>query len=180
MRLSKKTIVLIISSVLLIITAIGGTIAYLTSHTPPVKNEFTPAKISCEVVETFENNVKRDVGVKNTGNTDAFIRVAILATFVDEHGNVFSQMPVEGVDYTIDFDTTKWIHGSDGFWYYNEKVAPDTVTDKLIQQAVSLDTAPKGYNFNLQIIASAIQTNPENVVTRYWGASVKNGYLYVE
>ena len=180
MRLSKREIVFIISAVLLVMITVGGTIAYLTSATAPVENEFTPGKVSCEVIETFENNIKKDVAVKNTGNTEAFIRVAVLATFVDEAGNIFSQMPVEGVDYSIEFDTVKWTKGTDGFWYYREKVEPEKFTDKLINQAVSLDTAPEGYSCSIEIIATAIQANSESVVTSCWGATVRNGYRYIE
>ena len=166
MRLSKREIVFIISAVLLVMITVGGTIAYLTSATAPVENEFTPGKVSCEVIETFENNIKKDV--------------AVLATFVDEAGNIFSQMPVEGVDYSIEFDTVKWTKGTDGFWYYREKVEPEKFTDKLINQAVSLDTAPEGYSCSIEIIATAIQANSESVVTSCWGATVRNGYLYIE
>ena len=179
-HISKKIVVLIISAVMLVFTLIGGTIAYLTSYTSPVENEFTPAEVSCEVIETFENNVKSDVMVKNTGNVDSFIRVAIVANFVAEDGTVSTQSPVADVDYIMEFGDSNWKKGSDGFWYYGEKVAPNNTTEKLINSVVELDTAPEGYNLSIQIVASAIQANPEDVVKEYWGADVRDGYLYVE
>ena len=179
-KLSVKKIVLVVSLAFLLFAVIsGGTIAYLFSVTPPAKNEFTPAVVSCEVEEKFENNLKTEVAVKNTGNTDAYIRATVVATFIKTDGSVYFKAPVEGVDYKLTLGSDKWIKGSDGFFYYTEKVAFGSSTEMLISSAESLNTAPEGYELSLQIVASALQSDPETVVSEVWGAQASDGKLTV-
>lgn len=56
--LKKRTVVLALTLVLLIGTAIGGTLAWLTDKTTPVTNTFTTAGIEVTLTETF--NAKSD------------------------------------------------------------------------------------------------------------------------
>lgn len=84
-RSRKKLIITLVSIVLAVAVAVTGTLAYLYSRTGSVVNEFTPTEVTCKVVETFENNVKSNVSIKNTSNIDAFIRVAVIANWVDTH-----------------------------------------------------------------------------------------------
>ena len=51
---------MVLSVVLLLGVAIGGTIAWLSTKTTPVTNTFTPAKVTCKVEEDFD----ADTGVK--------------------------------------------------------------------------------------------------------------------
>lgn len=52
--------------------------------------------------------------VKNTGNTDAFIRAQIVVTWKDANGNVSATKPVEDTDYTMTLNTTDWFLGATG------------------------------------------------------------------
>ena len=70
------------------------TLAFLLSRTDPVVNSFQPSKVTCEINETFENGVKTDVSVKNTGNTTAYIRASIVVSWVDESGNISAVPPL--------------------------------------------------------------------------------------
>ncbi|MFR5864809.1 MAG: hypothetical protein ACLUFV_06380 [Acutalibacteraceae bacterium] len=111
------------------------TVAYLQTQTEPLENQFTPAKVSCKVEETFEDNVKSNVTIQNTGDTDAFIRVAVVANWVqtDENSSVtsvYAQQPVAGTDYTLtlaDDVNEKWLKDSNGFYYYKDAVQPNEV-----------------------------------------------------
>lgn len=84
-RSRKKTIIMLVSIVLAVAVAVAGTLAYLFTQTDDVVNEFTPAEVTCKVDETFENNIKSDVSIKNTSNIDAFIRVAVVTNWIDTH-----------------------------------------------------------------------------------------------
>ena len=63
---TKQPVALVAILVLLCCT-VAGTVAYLVTSTDPVTNTFTPAHVSTAVDETFENGVKSDVKIKNTG-----------------------------------------------------------------------------------------------------------------
>ena len=176
-KLNKKTVFIIsLCIVCLAVFAVNGIYAYLISKTETHSNTIVPATVSCTVEENFENGIKQDVKVRNTGNVNAFIRAAVVATFVSQEGKVLSTAPQENVDYNITFNTQDWKKGSDGFWYHSEAVVPDGVTSVLIQSATA-QSAPDGYKLNIQIIATSIQSDPQTAVQSAWGVNVDNGKI---
>jgi hypothetical protein len=116
---------------------------------------------------------KTAVKIKNTGDTDAYIRVAVVVTWKKADGTVWAQAPVAGTDYTAWTPGTDWVRGADGYYYYTKSVAPDALTGILINQIVPLKAAPEaGYTLSIEIVASAIQAKPSNVVKDQWGVTV--------
>ena len=183
---SRKALFALVSVLVLIFAAVGVTVAYLQTQTEPLVNQFTPAKVSCKVEETFEDNVKSNVTIQNTGDTDAFIRVAVVANWVqtDENSSVtsvYAQQPVAGTDYTLtlaDDVNEKWLKDSNGFYYYKDAVQPNEVTAVLIEECKPIEgKAPAGYTLAVEIVASAIQASPETVAEEYWHISVENGEI---
>lgn len=183
---SRKALFALVSVLVLVFAAVGVTVAYLQTQTEPLENEFTPAKVSCKVDETFDGNVKSDVSIQNTGDTDAFIRVAIVANWVQTGENssvtsVYAQQPVLNVDYTLtlaeNFDDN-WLQDGNDFYYYKNAVKPDGSTAVLIVECKPIeDKAPAGYTLAVEIVASAIQASPETVAEEYWHISVENGEI---
>ena len=62
---------MIVSVVLILALAIGGTIAWMSTKTDSVVNTFNPSRVTCEVEEKFNGEVKTDVNVRNTGDIPA-------------------------------------------------------------------------------------------------------------
>jgi len=172
----KLTVFVVLLCLCLVAGAVTGAVAFLTDKTDSLSNEFTPAKVTCAVEERFDNGIKENVTVKNTGNIDSYIRAAVVATFVSDDGKVFATAPKEGTDYTVDWGTDGWQKGSDGFWYYTKAVAPDAATSALIERAVAV-AEPDGYSLNLQIFATAFQASPAKAVEEAWDVTVENGNL---
>ena len=123
-----------IAAVLLLAVGIGGTIAFLTSSADPVTNTFTPAKVTCEVVETVENNIETGAKIKNTGNIDAYIRVAVVGNSVNADGNIIGQL-----DMSPYLAAAGWTEGADGYYYWGEKVAPGALTGELLTAQIELE-----------------------------------------
>lgn len=193
--INKKSII-IASVMLLLLATVGTTLAYIFTETTPVENTFNPSKVSCAVVEnngtpvtgsvTNTGDIKENVQIKNTGDTDAYIRVAVVVNWMDEAGTkVWATKPVEGADgdYTITYNLGNgWFNGGDGFYYYSKAVSPGESTSVLIDEAKRLLAAPKGtdgtqYYLSIEIVASAIQSTPETVVENHWGVTVENGVI---
>ena len=165
--------------ILAVVLAIGGTLAYIIANTASVKNKFTPGEVRCEVEETFKDNVKSDVKIKNTGNTAAYIRATYVVTWQKDDGTVNGKMPVVGTDYTIEFaDNTGWELIGD-YWYYTSPVAAGGETGVLIDSCKLAEGAavPTGYHLSVEIIASAIQSEPASVVAEKWHVAVDNGKI---
>ena len=190
--INKKSII-IASVMLLLLATVGTTLAYIFTETESVENTFNPSKVSCAVVENgYEpvsgkiqniSDIKSNVQIKNTGDTDAYIRVAVVVNWASADGScVWAQTPADD-DYTITYNLSNgWFNGGDGFYYYSKAVSPGESTSVLIDEAKQLLAAPKGtdgtqYYLSIEIVASAIQSTPETVVENHWGVTVENGVI---
>ena len=180
----KKTLILAICAVICLSAAVYSTAAYIIDRTNPLINIFDPASVACEVYEDFDNEVKENVRIHNTGDIDAYIRAAYIVTWQDNGGNVFWRAPVENTDYTVTMGTdTNWSQGSDGYWYYDISVSADDsdVSDYGDCTAVWISRiapvsgrTPAGYSFCVEIVAQAVQAIPSDVVTQVWGYTPKS------
>ena len=185
-RIPVRSLILLLTLVLLIGSGIGMTVGFLSTRTEPVQNDFTYGKVSCEVLETFdkENNryIKRDVRIKNTGNTSAYIRVLLVFTWKDEKGNVYVNKPQINEDYQINPDISNgWsiYQNSIGTfsYYYKYPVAAGEATPNLIdslRQTPGVVGPENGkYALSVEIVADAVQAEPADAVTNAWdGATV--------
>lgn len=190
LRRPKRLATLLVSLVLVLGVAVGGTVAFLSTRTDSKENTFTPSKVTCEVTETFNNNVKSNVAVKNTGDTTAFIRAAINVTWMKDaeagteyeaaNQTVSAKVPLKGTDYSITLaENNNWIQGADGYYYYQLPVNPQDSTEVLIEDCKLLGSAsvPDGYHLSVEIVASAIQSAPDSVVQSMWHVTVENGKI---
>ena len=175
-KFNKKVATVVALCVCIALCCVAGTVAYLISRTDPLDNVFVPAKVTCEVDESFSNGVKSDVKVRNTGDVNAYIRATVVVTFVSSDNKVYANAPIEGAHYSVVWSNNKWKKGTDGFWYYSNPVAPNSTTTNLIEEATEIST-PDGYSLNIQIIATAIQSDPDTAVQNAWGITPVNGTI---
>ena len=154
----KRSTVLLTSLILLVTCLVGTTVAYLLDVASPLINIFTPSTVSCQVnEESFENDVKTNVYITNTGNIPAYIRAAIVVTWKDPNGNVYAIRPDSTKDYNIEINLTDWTY-EDGFYYYKSDVPAGGNTEALIISCSPVEgKAPSGYGLNVEILGSAIQ-----------------------
>ena len=157
----------LLALVLILVCTVGGTVAYLVTHTDPVVNTFTPGEVSCQVEEEFKDNdtVKTKAVIKNTGNVPAYIRVAVVANTIDAQGNItgMASLPTDWLN------TANWTEGSDGFYYYKGVVQPGDVTENLLKNGIPLT------GIQVTILASAIQSMPDAAVEDAWNMSYNSG-----
>ena len=84
----NRSFVVLAALLVLVLGIVGTTLAWLTDKTKDLTNTFEYAKVSCEVLETVTQTTKSDVRIKNTGNTDAYIRATYVVTIRDYNGNI--------------------------------------------------------------------------------------------
>lgn len=184
----KKSLITLVSLLAILCVTVGGSLAFLVDTDGPVTNTFNPSKVTTSVEEDIETNpkVKQNVKIKNTGDTDAYIRATVVVTWQDAQGNVYGKQPVAGTDYTISFNTDaqtdpagKWVKYG-GFYYWTETVAPDATTGVLITSCTYTANAPTGYSLAVEIIGSGIQADGEDAkgnkpIWLAWGVDIQNG-----
>lgn len=149
--------------------AVSGSLAWLISAPGPVVNEFIPGEVTIQVDETFDGSTKSDVSIENTGNVPAYIRVALVPAWVDDEGNIAAK-PASLDDCTItlgDNFNQFWFEGTDGFYYCKTFINPDESTPILIKSC-TVNGEEHEYDFELQVIASAVQSLPTSTVEKVW------------
>ena len=158
-NMKKKTILMLATMVLLLTVTVGSTIAYLVTSSGPVENTFTPSHVTSQVDETFTpgSTTKRNVMIENTGDTNAYIRAAIVITWKDKNGYTMPIVPEVNVDYRIDINTNDWTP-SGGYYYYKEAIASGKSTTNLINKCESTGTYTDGRRLCVEVIGSAIQS----------------------
>lgn len=149
--------------------AVSGSLAWLISAPGPVVNEFTPGAVTIEVDETFNGTTKQNVRIKNTGNVPAYIRVALVPAWVDDEGNIAAKPAyLDDCNITLGDDFNQfWFEGTDGFYYCKTFIKPDEYTPILIKSCTVKDGEHE-YDFELQVIASAVQSLPTSTVETVW------------
>ena len=150
MKLNKRSVALLLSLAVLLTVAVGATVAFLVDKGNSVTNTFTPSRVACEVME--KNGAYT---VKNTGDTQCYVRVAIVVT--QKNGDAIS---ITKPSATIKLGTD-WLLGADGYYYYTKPLAvysPQTINDAITSGIVV--TAENGH---VEILASAIQATAEAV-----------------
>lgn len=165
----NKTAVLLLAVILLAGAVIGTTVAYLTTNTDSIANNFEYAKVTCEVKEDFDGNTKKDVQIRNTSNVSAYIRATYVVYWADAAGNVVTTVPTEYSYSMSGSPTTPWVTGTDGYYYYPYPVQPgDATTGSLVECTWKHPDNPE-YFLHVEIIASAIQSEPLSAVQEAWG-----------
>ena len=172
----RKNMILLVSLILLLTITLGATIAFIYTQTQSVTNIFKPSNVTCEVDEEFDGEIKKNVSIRNAGDTEAYIRATIVVNWKDSSGNVSAVKPVETGnpkvdDYSLTLgDMSNWLY-KDGYYYYTSPVEMNDSTDILISNCEQLKQK-KGYFLSVEILAEAIQSTPSNVVKTYWDRTV--------
>lgn len=159
-----------IATVMLLALAIGGTVAWLSTKGDPIINTFNPSKVACEVTENFNGEVKSNVNVKNTGDTEAYIRVKLVTYRTNDRGQHIggtASIPA----FTLGIG---WVKYGD-YYYYTKPVAPNqkpetNLTNSMTLIGSYLDT--DGGKQAVDVMAEAIQSVPAQAVGQAWGVSI--------
>lgn len=148
--------------------AVGGTVAFLIDRTEPVENRFAPSSATVEIEEEFDGTVKKNVTAVNTGDIPVYIRILLVTYRVNETGERIggeAQIP----PFT---PGSGWIH-RDGYYYYSAPVDPGRTPDTPLigEDGITLieyEDADGGRQV-VEVIAEAIQAQPESAVRDAWG-----------
>ena len=168
----------ILISFLLLTTTISGTSAFLKKR-KNVSNEFVLGVVNPTIDETLDttNKVKSDVSINNSGNVPIYVRAAVVINWQDSNGNILVPPPVENTDYTITFsNSTNWLVGDDGYYYYKEILDVDEDTDILIDDCTQL-VEYNDKTLLVSIITQGIQAEPADAVEEAWDVDVVNNCI---
>lgn len=127
--MKKKIMSLCLVVALAAVTVVGGSLAYFTANDAKT-NDLTVGNAAIELQEPNWDadkatdmypgeTVVKDPQVKNTGKNPVYVRITVTDP--------------EDVDVTYNELSEKWVKHTDGYYYYNEAVAPGATTEKLFK-----------------------------------------------
>lgn len=179
----KKVLLAAAAAMLFATAAVGTSLAFLVDKSITITNTFEPSEVKGDVTEEFKDGdiIKKDVAIENIGDVAAYVRVALVFNWVDANGNIAEK--VEPSDYEIIYnleeseeDGAFWFEGSDKYYYYSHPVAPQDSTHVLVKSCKPLvsktDAAGNELHFELHVIASLIQAEPDVAVEKAWKVKV--------
>lgn len=185
----NRSFVVLAALLVLVLGIVGTTLAWLTDATGDLTNTFEYAKVSCQVLEDVNSNKtqKTNVRIQNTGNTEAYIRATYVVTYRDNTGSILYETLSNGrwkVDLSDIINKESWVKGEDGYWYCKTPVAPGAETPKLFNAPINgngtflNDGRSKEQAITyVEILATAIQSQPVNAMGEAWGYTMNNGML---
>lgn len=103
-----------------------------------------------------KTSVTKIAEVKNTGASDAWIRVQVVKNIQIEGEGTPNLDLIE-----LDLNTTDWTLGTDGYLYYNEPLAPGEVTVPVFTSVTfdeTMDNMYRGATITVSLLAQAVQS----------------------
>ena len=185
----KKKLLLLAAVIACIAIAVTGTLAYFSTN-DTAHNVITTGGVNIKVVEQTRNDdktlvdfpeegiqgvmpgtsVAKIVRIQNTGVSEAWIRVKMDTSILDEQGEDLPLTIGDSEKTVVEFSVlTGWLDGGDGYWYYEKPVSAGETTDTLLEEVHFSEEMGNEYQnctANLLICAEAVQTanNGETVL----------------
>jgi hypothetical protein len=156
----------------------SGVAAKYTNSSKILDNLFSREDYDTPTIDTTSND--NDIVVSVGKHVyPVYVRVSIVATWQDSTStqNVYWKTPIQGEDYTFEYDSTNWtLNEADGYYYYNKAVASGNQTIPLFKESISaLSDPPTGYTLHVELLTETIQaigntddTSSANAVMDAW------------
>ena len=171
----KKKILIVALVALCLSMGTMGTLAFKSSE-KKTDNVITTGNVEIKVLETRDdgspypeeaqkvmpsNEKSKIVNIENTGSVDAWVRVHVGFSYVSAEGNQLSGK-VDNVDIATIQHNEGWTKGEDGYYYYNEPLAPGAKTATPLFEKVSfsekMGNEYQGASIDVNVSAEGVQS----------------------
>lgn len=165
----KREFVLICSVIVLVLGAVGGSLAYLLTNTDLVVNTFTAPETGVDIHETVAKNSKTNVSFTNTSDYPVYMRARLIINWEDKNGNIVPSVPDDytyaGPNYGVDWQE------NGGYYYYKGKVSANGgfTTNFLNSITSTVPTENPEYFLRVDVLVETVQAEPEQAVLDVWG-----------
>lgn len=166
-RRSGRMVAMLLALVVLLGLSVGGTVAFLASESDSVTNQFIPAEVVIDIDESVNQltNEKTKVEIVNNSNIPVYIRVTLVGNWEDD-GKICINHSNEQPSFNLGTD---WLLGDDGYFYYAKPVQVGGNTTDLLGSSIELAVADDGCTYQVEVIASGIQSKPASTFNSVWG-----------
>ena len=134
---NKKNICLAAAALVTVVSlSVGSAMAYFSTYVVHSGAQEINLEFSKTVIQEEIGAGVKKITVKNAGNMECFVRVRVAAG--SEHAFRWSVANSDG-----------WTSGEDGYYYFDEALAPGGVTSQLL---ININTADLKEEFNIIVI----------------------------
>ena len=117
------------------------------------ENDYLDVNINQSIV----SGIAGSLGVRNVGNDNAYIRLAVTSCWTDADGNILQGY----TDFTAGgtatgLNTTDWAKGTDGFYYYKKAIGPGKNTKALFTSFEPGEAPMEGLKFEMMVSVQAV------------------------
>ena len=131
---------------LVMMVAVGATLALMASTSNSVTNTFAAAQVETEIDEDLTNNNKK-VTIENTGKSPVYVRARIMVSGVAESQVAIVGSETEATDqnrvYLVMENQSQWqqadASAKDNYYYYLNVLEPNQRTPNLLTKVVIPD-----------------------------------------
>ena len=125
------------------------------------KGYFTPTSVS-------------NVAVSNTGDISDYVRVVVIANWVDASGNIVETIDWENTGtITEPASDEKWKKHTDGYYYYRSGVSPGSTTVPLFGSYTPAAAPAAGLSLDMRVIAQGVKFNDGAAMAKSaWGNDI--------
>ena len=156
-----KAFLLLAMAAVILIGTISGTVAWITTQTPEVKNTFEPTEVKITVTEEFGGVTKKNIKVRNDSDFAVYVRVAVTANWVND-GKIVEAYDLTGLTLQSGWEL------DGGYYYYTSKVEAGASTGVLFSE-IAPEARADGAHLVVDVLAQAIQAEPASARTEAWG-----------
>lgn len=118
-----------------------------------------------------DKDIEKIVGAKNNGSRPGFVRLLVHPTIQAADGTV---LPVTiGKEITLDLNTTDWMYGEDGYYYYLRILQPGEETPNLFTKVKFTEIYSTLYTnatFKIEIKCEAVGIEKWDYRESFWGS----------
>jgi predicted ribosomally synthesized peptide with SipW-like signal peptide len=190
--MGKWTALIAFPLLLVGLVASAGTLAWFTAQATatnklegpqyrfdvPLDEVFTPPTTPLEPGDPYP----KEVGATNTGDLPGFVRLLVFPTVVAADGVTVLPARLGAEIVLLGQNTTAWMDGEDGYFYYLKRLAPGETTPPLfaaVKLADHFSAAYKGATLSIDVKVEASGTKPWAYRVGWWGSATPslNGNL---
>lgn len=172
-KFSKKAIMMLVITTLLLTFSVGSTVAFLVDKADEVENTFKPASATTDIVEVIDGTKKTSITISNAESSiDVYVRVAIIANWINDEGQIMGTAPL-----TVSLKDT-WFKGNDGYYYHKAPVKANTSSSEMLANPIELTKdSTTGYRMQVTIIHQSIQAQPTTTVDSVWNVTLSGDQI---
>ncbi len=157
-----------------------------TLYSPLVSTEWLAGHSYCYTIGYTEGNVSvttkggftqasvTNVAVSNTGDISGYVRVLVIANWVNASGAIVQSINLESEGTFTEMATSdKWVKHTDGYYYYKKGLSPGSTTTPLFGSYTPTDAPSAGCSLDMRVISQGVKYTEDAALAKSaWGTGI--------